>query len=69
MNFQRSAPSIDICHNFRGTYFPMHPNQVLFKPRYEVVLERALDNLVKEVGCQQCVNVRSWETSGKWLKC
>jgi hypothetical protein len=42
-------------------------NNILVDPRYEVILERSLDDLVKEIRGQQLMDVSSGKTMGEWL--
>jgi len=39
----------------------------LFNPSYEVILKGALDDLMKEVGRKELVDIGTREVTGKWL--
>jgi len=41
--------------------------EIILHPCDKVVLERALDELVKEVGCEKFVNISAGEVASKWL--
>ena len=45
----------------------MNQNEVLFNPRHQVVLEGALDDLVKDIRGDHVVDIRLREFGCKWL--
>lgn len=40
---------------------------VFFNPCNEMIFERPFDELVKQIGCEELVNVGAWKVMGEWL--
>jgi len=46
----------------------MDQNEVLLDPCHQVVLEGALDNLVKDIRCDDLADIRPREVRREWLE-
>jgi hypothetical protein len=59
---------VDVGNNFIGMRLTVLFHQKLVNPHDNMVLERAFDHLVEQIGCQELVDVSSREVVREWLR-
>jgi hypothetical protein len=62
-----SKSSVDVIHSTFGLPFAMNMMEVLLHPCHKMVLEAAFDDLVKDVQCNQLMNVHTRKVISKRL--
>lgn len=62
------SPAINVIQDLFCTRLSMLQFEILLNPCDQVVLKYSLDDLVQNVGCNQHMNVGTWEVVREWLK-
>ena len=66
---QDDSPIINICHYRRSSSRTVYEDEILTNPGDNVVLKRALDDLVEEIRAQQFVDISAGKSCCEWLYC